>query len=316
MTDPEVRQVAEPAQRVPSRGHEPTTAISRAREARALPATARPRRRLGPRSAVATAGLIVLLVMLAMSAVPGLFAGLDPEATRPQVRLRPPSGENIMGTDYLGRDVFARIVHGSRFSLLPSFLVVMVAGALGSVAGLVAGYVGGWFDEAVMRFTDVFLGVPALILAMAIATALGPSVLNAALSVILVWWPGYARLVRSETQVLRAAEYVQAATVLGASHPRIIFGHIFPNLASSLIVKASLDVGTVLLILSGLGFLGVGAQPLTPEWGLEVASARQYMFDSPWYVFAPGLAIFAAVYSMNVVGDAVRERLDPRLRDG
>jgi len=166
-----------------------------------------------------------------------------------------------------------------------------------------------------MRLTDVFLAVPALVLAMAIATALGPSVRNAAIAVIVVWWPSYARLARSEAQVLAAVEFVQAASASGASHIRILLRHMLPNQASSLIVKASLDAGTVLLLLSGLSFLGIGAQPPTPEWGLEVATSRQYMFERPWYTIGASAAIFLAVYSMNLAGDALRERLDPRLRN-
>jgi peptide/nickel transport system permease protein len=153
------------------------------------------------------------------------------------------------------------------------------------------------------------------VLALAIATALGPSVVNAALAVIVVWWPGYARLARAETRLTRTLEYVQAARNLGAGVPRIVLRHILPNIASSLVVKASLDAGTLLLVLSGLSFLGVGAQPPNPEWGLEVATAGQYMFDSPWYLIAPSAAIFITVFSLNLVGDALRERLDPRLTD-
>jgi peptide/nickel transport system permease protein len=187
--------------------------------------------------------------------------------------------------------------------------------AVGSLVGLVGGYVGGWLDEGLMRLTDIFLAVPALVLAMAIATALGPSARNAAIAVIVVWWPSYARLARSEAQVLRAVEFVQAASASGASHLRILLRHMLPNQASSLIVKASLDAGTVLLLLSGLSFLGIGAQSPTPEWGLEVATSRQYMFERPWYTIGASAAIFLAVYSMNLAGDAVRERLDPRLRN-
>ena len=259
-------------------------------------------------------GVVILLAMLALCAVPGLFAPADPLTTRPARRLQPPSVANPFGTDYLGRDILSRVIYGTRVSLVPALVVVAVAGVVGSLLGLVAGYAGAWVDEGIMRLTDIFLAVPALVLAMAIATALGPSARNAALAVIVVWWPSYTRLARSETLVLRAVEYVQAAQASGATAGRVLLRHILPNQISSLIVKASLDVGTVLLLLSGLSFLGIGAQPPTPEWGLEVATARQYMFERPWYTFASSAAIFLAVYSMNVVGDAVRERLDPHLR--
>ena len=257
---------------------------------------------------------VVLLGFLVLSALPDTFAPWDPLKTQPGRRLQPPSATHLLGTDYLGRDVLSRVVHGARVSLIPAFAVVLVAGLAGSAVGLVGGYVGGWVDELVMRVTDVFLAVPALVLAMAIATALGPSARNAALAVILVWWPSYARLARGEAQVLRAVEFIQAARASGASQARILLRHMLPNQLSSLIVKASLDVGTVLLLLSGLSFLGIGAQPPTPEWGLEVATSRQYMFERPWYTIGASAAIFLAVYSMNLFGDAVRERLDPRLR--
>ncbi len=261
-----------------------------------------------------TLSVLILLAMLALCAFPEVFAPADPLKPRPARRLQSPSASNPFGTDYLGRDILSRVIHGARASLVPALVVVAVAGALGSLLGLIAGYVGRWVDEVFMRLTDIFLAVPALVLAMAIATALGPSARNAALAVIVVWWPSYVRLARSQTQVLRIVEYVQAAYASGASHRRVLLRHILPNQVSSLVVKASLDVGTVLLLLSGLGFLGIGAQPPTPEWGLEVATARQYMFERPWYPFASSAAIFLALYSMNVVGDAVRERLDPRLR--
>jgi peptide/nickel transport system permease protein len=262
----------------------------------------------------AVSGLI-LLVMLALCAFPDAFSPGDPLKTQPGRRLQPPSASHILGTDYLGRDILSRVIHGARVSLIPALVVVAVAGAVGSLVGLVGGYVGGWLDEGLMRLTDVFLAVPALVLAMAIATALGPSARNAAIAVIVVWWPSYARLARSEAQVLAAVEFVQAASASGASHIRILLRHMLPNQASSLIVKASLDAGTVLLLLSGLSFLGIGAQSPTPEWGLEVATSRQYMFERPWYTIGASAAIFLAVYSMNLAGDAVRERLDPRLRN-
>jgi peptide/nickel transport system permease protein len=256
----------------------------------------------------------ILGVMLVLCVVPQVVAPLDPLRTQPGRRLQPPSRAHFAGTDYLGRDIWSRVVYGARYSLVPAVTAVLIAGVIGSLLGLAAGYAGGWTDESLMRLTDIFLAVPALILSMAIATALGPSARNAAIAVIAVWWPSYARLARAEAQVLRTVEYVQAARAGGAGSLRVVLRHILPNQVSSLVVKASLDVGTVLLLLSGLSFLGIGAQPPTPEWGLEVATSRQYMFERPWYTFASSAAIFLAVYSMNILGDAVRERLDPRLR--
>jgi peptide/nickel transport system permease protein len=269
-------------------------------------------RRIGSIPELVAAG--ILGVMLVLCIVPQVVAPLDPLRTQPGRRLQPPSRAHFAGTDYLGRDIWSRVVYGARYSLVPAVTAVLIAGVIGSLLGLAAGYAGGWTDESLMRLTDIFLAVPALILSMAIATALGPSARNAAIAVIAVWWPSYARLARAEAQVLRTVEYVQAARAGGAGSLRVVLRHILPNQVSSLVVKASLDVGTVLLLLSGLSFLGIGAQPPTPEWGLEVATSRQYMFERPWYTFASSAAIFLAVYSMNILGDAVRERLDPRLR--
>jgi peptide/nickel transport system permease protein len=258
---------------------------------------------------------VVLAGMLVLCVAPQMVAPRDPLQTDPGQRLRPPSGTHLAGTDYLGRDVWSRVVHGARFSIVPAVGVVLVAAVVGSMLGLAAGYVGGWTDEGLMRLTDIFLAVPALILAMAIATALGPSARNAAIAVVIVWWPSYARLSRAEARILKTVEFVEAARAAGAGGVRVALRHLLPNQAASLVVKASLDVGTVLLLLSGLSFLGIGAQPPTPEWGLEVATSRQYMFERPWYTFASSAAIFLAVYSTNIIGDAVRERLDPRLRE-
>jgi len=271
-------------------------------------------RHLGLLSIARGAGFSILLLLTLMTLWPGLFAGSDPLQTQPEARLQGPSREHIFGTDYLGRDIFARVVYGARISLVPALIVVLLSAMVGSLLGLVAGYVGGVTDEIVMRVTDVFLAIPALILAIAIATALGPTILHAAIAVVVVWWPGFARLARSEAQVLRTLEYVSAAQASGAGRPRILLVHVLPNMLASLIVKMSLDAGTVLLLLAALSFLGLGPQAPSPEWGLEVGTTRLYMFDSPWYTFSSGIAIFLAVYSLNLVGDSIRERLDPRLR--
>jgi peptide/nickel transport system permease protein len=273
-----------------------------------------PPRRFGLLAAARGLGFAVLLLMAVMTLWPDLFTRADPLQTQPEARLQGPSREHIFGTDYLGRDIYARVVHGARISLVPSIAVVLLSGAAGSLLGTIAGYAGGALDELVMRVTDVFLAIPPLILAIAIATALGPSIAHAAVAVIVVWWPGFARLARSEAQVLRSREYVQAARATGAGRPRILLMHVMPNMLASLIVKASLDAGTVLLLLAALAFLGLGPQAPSPDWGLEVGTSRLYMFDSPWYTFSSGIALFLAVYSMNLVGDSIRERLDPRLR--
>lgn len=256
-----------------------------------------------------------ILVLLILFAAVGLVATpYDPLEIAPAEKLQPPSSRHLLGTDNLGRDLLSRLMAGARISLSSAVIVLAIAATLGVGLGLLAGYLGGSVDEVVMRVTDVVLAFPALVLALAIAATLGPGLINAMIAVALAWWPWYTRLVRAQVLSFRQQEFVLAAVSVGASPGRVIFRHILPNLAPLIIVQGSMDVGYAILATASLSFVGLGAQPPIPEWGAMIAQARSYLIDYWWYPAFPGMAIFLAVLGFNLLGDAVRDALDPRLR--
>ncbi len=265
-------------------------------------------------SALSFLGILFLVVV----ALAGPRIAPHPEdatgVARLSDRLKPPSAEFPFGTDEMGRDILSRAILGVRISLATSVIVVVLAAGIGTTAGLIAGYFGGWADEIIMRVTDAFLSIPSLVLALAVGASMGPGLLNAQMAIALVWWPWYARLVRAQVLGLRNRDYVEAANAVGALPIRVITRHILPNCMASIMVQASLDMGYVLLTAASLGFLGLGAQPPTAEWGLMVSSGRQF-FPRWWWVSTyPGLAIFVTVLLFNLAGDGIRDVLDPRLR--
>lgn len=253
--------------------------------------------------------LLVLVAVLGPAAAP-----FDPLQIAPAAKLRPPSPAHPLGTDDLGRDLLSRVMAGARISLGVSAAVLALAMSLGVGLGLVAGFWGGWLDEVVMRTTDVFLAFPRLVLAIAIAATLGPGLSNTILAIALSWWPWYTRLVRGQLLSLREQEFVLAALSLGAGARRTLLRHLLPNVATTITVQASIDIGYAILATASLSFIGLGAQPPTPEWGAIIAQARSYMVDAWWYPTVPGLAIFLAVLGFNLLGDAIRDAFDPRLR--
>jgi peptide/nickel transport system permease protein len=258
-------------------------------------------------------GAAVVAVWAILAILAPLVAPYQPDTVDVVVRLHAPTSAHLFGTDELGRDVFSRVVYGGRTSLPAGLAVVAVGGLLGTLWGGIAAYVGGAVDEAMMRIADVVLAFPPLILAMAIASALGIGIGNAILSMIVVWWPQYARLSRGLVLTQRNQEYVQAARVLGYSPTRILLRHIFPNALGPLIVLLTLDVGNAIITFAALSFLGLGVVPPTPEWGAMVAGGRSLI--AQWWVAAfPGLAIFTTVLGFNFLGDGIRDVLDPRGR--
>ncbi len=269
------------------------------------------------RNLMTSIGLCVLAVFVLVAILapwiapyPGDAAGL----VHPAHQLLPPSWQHPMGTDELGRDLFSLVLLGSRVSLGGGFVTIVFALLIGVTLGLIAGYAGGWLDEAIMRFTDIVLGFPSLLLAVAIAATLGPSLDHAVLAMALSWWPWYTRLIRSQVLSLRNADFVQAARLSGRSPARILVRHILPNAVTPVVVQASMDLGSVILTLAGLSFLGLGAQPPTPEWGLIIANGQNYVLTNWWYVTFPGLAILLAVSALNLVGDGLNDVLNRRER--
>ncbi len=242
-----------------------------------------------------------------------LFAG-DPLQQDLAARLQPPSGAHVLGTDQLGRDVFSRVLIGSRVSLYIGLLVVALSLSVGAAVGLAAGLLGGVPDDLLMRLTDIFLAFPALILAMAISAALGPNLTNVMIAVAAVSWPNYARLMRAQVLTLKERDFVGAARALGASQGRVAWRHLLPNSLAPLLVQASFDIGGAILTAAGLGFIGFGAQPPTPEWGAMVSETRNFIAEAPWASTAPAVAILLTVLSFNLLGDGLRDVLDPRGR--
>ena len=235
-------------------------------------------------------------------------------ATATTLGLLPPSGKYFFGTDELGRDIFSRVIYGTRISLQTALIAVGLALLIGIPLGAIAGATGGMVDEVIMRITDIFLSVPPLLLAIAIAAFLGPSLENAMLAIAVSWWPWYTRLIRGQAVSIRERQFVKAAKAIGTPPVRIIFGHIVPNCIAPVIVQASMDIGGVILTIASLSFLGLGAQPPTPEWGLMVSTSRNYFLNAWWYSIFPGLAIFVTVLVFNLLGDGLREILDPKTR--
>jgi peptide/nickel transport system permease protein len=258
-------------------------------------------------------GLTVCILWVAISVAADRVAPYDPLEQSIMERLQSPSTKHICGTDQLGRDVLTRVLYGGQISLPAGLLVITIATLIGTVVGSIAGYVGGAWDELLMRLTEVFMAFPIIILAMAIAAALGPSVNNAVIAMIVVWWPNYARIVRSLVISVKANEYVEAARAIGASHPRVLLIAILPNCVAPAVVMATLDIGNAILIFAGLSFLGLGPEPSAPEWGRMVADGVDY-FDQWWLSAFPGIAILTVVMAFNFVGDGLRDLTDPRTR--
>lgn len=264
------------------------------------------------RNRLAMLGLGIVLALCFVALFAPWLAPHDPVVAELRDRLQEPSATHWLGTDNLGRDILSRLIHGARYTLMVVVLVAVTAAPIGLLVGTVAGYFGGWVDTILMRITDIFLAFPKLILALAFVAALGPGLENAVLAIALTSWPPYARLARAETLTVRNADYIAAARLQGLSHPRLIVGHIMPMCTSSLIVRVTLDMAGIILTAAGLGFLGLGAQPPLPEWGAMISEGRQFLLNQWWVATVPGLAIFVVSLGFNLLGDGLRDVLDPR----
>ncbi|WP_376775961.1 ABC transporter permease [Rhizobium populisoli] len=257
-------------------------------------------------------GLVVITILLLTAIVAPLIAPYDPNVINLANTLKPPSAANWFGTDELGRDIMSRIIYGTRISLTIITIVSVIVGPIGLLVGTTAGYFGGWYDTIMMRITDIFLSFPSLILSLAFVAALGAGLENAIIAIGLTAWPPIARLARAETLTFRGADYISASRMQGASSLRIIIKSIMPMCLPSVLVRITLSMATVILTAAGLGFLGLGAQPPLPEWGAMIATGRRYMLDNWWLVAFPGGAILLVSLAFNLLGDGLRDALDPK----
>jgi len=261
-------------------------------------------------------GLAIILILVTVAIFAPYIAPYNPVTMNLDKRLAPPSKDNLLGTDELGRDILSRIIYGAGVALKIIFIVLAIDLPLGILLGLMAGYFGGWIDEIIMRIADIFMAFPRLILAMAIGTALGPNLKNTMIAIALTMWPVYARLARGETLSIKERTFIEAERALGSSNLKILIFNILPLCFSTLIVRATLDMGNIIRIAAGMSFLGLGAQPPTPDWGLMISSGRNFLINQWWVPTFPGFAILLTVFGFNLLGDGIRDISDPHLRRG
>ncbi len=269
--------------------------------------------KLAKKNPLAVIGIVTCVIWLIAAIIAPLIAPYGPFTQDLPMRYDSPSTEHIMGTDHLGRDVFSRVIWGARISIPAGVIVIVISTLFGGLYGAIAGYMGKLTDEAMMRVADVVMSFPPIILAMAIAAALGPSIMNAVFAIVIVWWPRYARMMRGLVLSTKEAEYVSSAVALGEKKAYVLLKTIVPNCVAPLLVMASVDLGNAILIFSGLGFLGLGVAPPAAEWGVMVAQGVA-IFQYWWISFFPGVAILTVAMGFNFIGDAFRDMLDPRLR--
>ncbi|NKM99232.1 ABC transporter permease [Rhizobium leguminosarum] len=263
---------------------------------------------------LAVAGLLIIVALLFIAAFADVLATHNPVVgDLRNARLLPPgTGGFWLGSDDQGRDIYSRLIYGSRLTLLVVVLVAVISAPVGLIVGTVSGYAGGWVDATLMRITDIFLAFPKLVLALAFVAALGPGIQNAIIAIAITSWPPYARIARAETLTVRRSDYISAVKLMGASPLRIIVRHVMPLCISSLIVRVTLDMAGIILTAAGLGFLGLGAQPPLPEWGAMIASGRRFILDQWWVAAMPGIAILIVSLGFNLLGDGLRDALDPK----
>jgi peptide/nickel transport system permease protein len=263
---------------------------------------------------LAVAGLCIILLLILIAIFADVLAPHSPViGNLGGARLLPPGSPGyLLGTDDQGRDILSRLLHGSRLTLLVIVLVAIIAAPIGLLVGAISGYAGGWVDAVLMRITDIFLAFPKLVLALAFVAAMGPGIQNAIIAIAITSWPPYARIARAETLSVRNSDYIAAVRLMGASPFRIVLRHVMPMCMSSLIVRVTLDMAGIILTAAGLGFLGLGAQPPLPEWGAMIASGRRFILDQWWVATMPGIAILIVSLGFNLLGDGLRDALDPR----
>lgn len=268
------------------------------------------------RNKTAMLGLVVVIFLLLLAVFADVLHDYDTQIVKQNIpnRLQSPSSEHWFGTDEMGRDIFARVMYGAKYSLLIGFVAAIISLAIGLVLGALAGYYGGWIDMIVMRLMDVLLAIPGTLLAIAIMASLGSSIPNLIIALSVSGIPGFSRIVRSSVLTVKDSEYIEAAHAIGAKDSKIIFGHVLPNGMAPLIVQSTLRIGSVILTIAGLSFLGLGVPAPHPEWGAMLSNARAYIRDNSYMCLFPGLAIMTTILSLNLLGDGLRDALDPRLK--
>ena len=267
------------------------------------------------RNPLAALGLAIVVLLIVTAVFAPWIAPYSPVGQDLGNRLLPPSAAHWMGTDELGRDIFSRVVHGARITLMIVILVAVISAPLGLIVGAISGYFGGWVDRVLMSLTDMFLSMPKLILALAFVAALGPGIENAIIAIAITAWPPYARIARAETLTFRNSEFIAAVQLQGASAARVIVRHVLPLCTSSMIIRVTLDMAGIILIAAGLGFLGLGAQPPLPEWGAMISRGRTFILDQWWVATMPGFAIIVVSLGFCFLGDGLRDVLDPKQGD-
>ncbi|MFW6381209.1 MAG: nickel transporter permease [Bacillota bacterium] len=266
------------------------------------------------RNLLAIVGTVIITIFILIALFAPLLAPYSPRSQNLDNKLQPPGLEHPFGTDQFGRDILSRIIYGSRIAVQIILIVTFISGIIGVTLGLIAGYFGGLVDEVLMRLTDMFLAFPQLILAMAFAAMLGPSLANVIIAISFVNWTPYARLARAEALRVKGQPYIESIRSMGAGNTRIIFSHVLPMSISPVLVQITLRMGTIIITAASLGFLGLGAQPPSPEWGVMVSDGRSFLIDQWWISTFPGIAIALVVLGFNLLGDGIRDMLDPRLR--
>ena len=259
------------------------------------------------------AGLSLILVFLTLAA-PWLEP-YDPTKMELSQKFMAPCREFIFGTDHLGRDIFSRILEGSRVSLSVAVLVVVCSALVGILLGMISGYAGGVVDMVIMRIVDVLLAFPAMIFALALSTMIGTGQMNLIIAITCIQWTRYARIARGEALMLKNAEYIEAARSIGNNTVQVLFKYVFPNIISKILIMASMDIGSIILYCASLSFLGLGAQPPSPDWGVMISEGKDYLQYAPWLTIFPGLAIAVSALAFNMLGDGLRDRLDPRMKE-
>lgn len=264
------------------------------------------------RSPAMVFGMVILALMVLSAVFAPWLAPFDPNAQDITQRLLPPGAAHWLGTDQLGRDLLSRVIYGTQPTLLIVSLVAVLSAPAGLLLGMCAGYFGGWIEAVLMRITDIFMAFPRLVLALALVAVLGPGIVNAVIAIAITAWPPYARIARTETRTVKGSDFIQAARVQGLPTSRILFGHLLPICLPSTVIRVTLDMAGIILTAAGLGFLGLGAQPPMSEWGAMISTGRQYIFDQWWVAAVPGVAILLGSLAFNLVGDGLRDVLDPK----